>query len=127
MAPPWRRPDRCRSPALRPGGRSRQGDGGRSRASPSPRGRRHPLRSCAGVGRPEAAAQIAFGMQDGRRRWIAGLRAGAADPKDLEPARLYEIVAQTGALETELSGLSALLGPPAIQGCWIGFRTTGWT
>src|SRR6185369_7475023 len=67
------------------------------------------------------------GMQDGRRRWIAGLRAGAADPKDLEPARLYEIVAQTGALETDLSGLSALLGPPAIQGCWIGFRTTGWT
>lgn len=64
------------------------------------------------AGSQEDAAQIASGIRDGRSRLIAQLRAGAAERRDLDPSRLYAIVAQTGSLDTELSGLSSLLGRP---------------
>lgn len=64
------------------------------------------------AGRPGAAANLASGIQDGRRWFIARLRAGSADRKDLKPSQLYAIVAHTASLDTELSGLVSLLGRP---------------
>jgi hypothetical protein len=64
------------------------------------------------IGHPEAAAKIASGIQEGRRRFVAELRAGSADRKNLDPSKLYAIVAHTDSLSIELSGLVSLLGRP---------------